>query len=351
MGNLAIPLYTIFKKLNFQVIIPPPTTDKTIKLGAKYAPEQICLPFKINLGNLLESYSLGADTFVMLGGCGPCRFGFYGNLLHEILLDLGLNYNFINFDEKILATIKELKIENNLSWQEIFQAVQLGWEKLLYIETLEEIQCSKMTVLKKNEQLKFRQTIENIFQQLLIADTLEEVRALRDLIPKPSIVPSDALKLAVVGDIYTMFEPRSNFYLENELLRRGIYVTKTIKISTWLKNAIIGWERSKEGRLLLERARPYLNNHVGGHGLHTIGNTVLLCDNVDGVIQVMPLNCTPEIVAASVMPTVSADKDLPVLSLIFDEHVGHTAVLTRIEAFIDLLDRKKTFKKDLKRGD
>ena len=49
----------------------------------------MCLPFKVFIGNYLESIEKGADTIIITGSCGPCRFGFYSLLQEDILRDLG----------------------------------------------------------------------------------------------------------------------------------------------------------------------------------------------------------------------------------------------------------------------
>ena len=49
----------------------------------------------------------------------------------------------------------------------------------------------------------------------------------------------------------------------------------------------------------------------------------------------------PEIVAQNILPKVSKNEDIPILSLVLDEQTGKAGYLTRIEAFIDLIKRKK----------
>ncbi|MFO7819528.1 MAG: CoA protein activase, partial [Halanaerobacter sp.] len=87
---------------------------------------------------------------------------------------------------------------------------------------------------------------------------------------------------------------------------------------------------------------PYLNHEVGGHGLETIGETVLYAqDNYDGVIHLSPFTCMPEIIAKSILPGLSKDLAMPVLSITVDEHTGEAGVVTRLEAFVDLLKRNQ----------
>jgi benzoyl-CoA reductase/2-hydroxyglutaryl-CoA dehydratase subunit BcrC/BadD/HgdB len=58
---------------------------------------------------------------------------------------------------------------------------------------------------------------------------------------------------------------------------------------------------------------------------------------VDGLIHVAPFNCTPELVAQSALVALHRDRGMPVLNLLFDEQTGRAGVLTRLEAFVDML--------------
>ncbi|HZK87158.1 MAG TPA: CoA protein activase, partial [Syntrophomonas sp.] len=95
MGNMHIALQTLLAGLELEVIPPPPITKRTLELGVKYSPEFVCMPMKINLGNFIEAIELGADTIVMGGGWGPCRFGYYAQIEKEILQDLGYDFQML----------------------------------------------------------------------------------------------------------------------------------------------------------------------------------------------------------------------------------------------------------------
>jgi predicted nucleotide-binding protein (sugar kinase/HSP70/actin superfamily) len=49
----------------------------------------------------------------------------------------------------------------------------------------------------------------------------------------------------------------------------------------------------------------------------------------------------PEIITRAIAPQLSKENDMPFLSLVVDEHTGEAGFQTRIEAFIDLLRRRK----------
>ena len=59
----------------------------------------------------------------------------------------------------------------------------------------------------------------------------------------------------------------------------------------------------------------------------------------DGLIHLAPFTCMPEIVAQNIMR--STKEDLPVLALLCDEQMAKPGMITRLEAFVDLLQFRK----------
>ena len=79
---------------NVKYIMPPVLTKRTEEIGARYSPYFVCTPFKTLLGSSIEALEAGADTLVMTHGY--CRLGYYGELMEQILRDLGYSFDFIN---------------------------------------------------------------------------------------------------------------------------------------------------------------------------------------------------------------------------------------------------------------
>jgi predicted nucleotide-binding protein (sugar kinase/HSP70/actin superfamily) len=81
---------------------------------------------------------------------------------------------------------------------------------------------------------------------------------------------------------------------------------------------------------------------VGGEGRETIGSVVIFAEReFDGVIQLLPFGCMPENIATSIIPKVQEKHDIPVLTLAFDEQSGRAGLVTRLEAFLDLLAARR----------
>ena len=64
----------------------------------------------------------------------------------------------------------------------------------------------------------------------------------------------------------------------------------------------------------------------------------------DGVVHLMPFGCLPELITRSMIPQISEDYDIPILSMSMDEQQGEANTQTRVEAFIDLCRSKKNSK-------
>lgn len=157
------------------------------------------------------------------------------------------------------------------------------------------------------------------------------------------------VRCGLVGEVYVVLEPAVNHDTERRLGELGVEVNRSIFITDWVKDNL-GRDALRLGypSVHLRRARPYLNHWVGGHGTDNVGAVVEHArSGYDGVVQVAPLTCMPEIVAHSVLQgRVARAEDIPVLTLYFDEHAGEAGTVTRLEAFVDLMRRRRRARKE-----
>ncbi|RYD06007.1 hypothetical protein N752_06515 [Desulforamulus aquiferis] len=128
-----------------------------------------------------------------------------------------------------------------------------------------------------------------------------------------------AIKVALIGEIYTLLEPFANANIERNLGKMGVEVDRSIMLSEWIndhlfKGLLKGMPSSERFKKV---ASPYLNYFVGGHGQETVGSAVWYHrQGFDGAIQVLPFTCMPEIVAQSILPKIAEDTGLPIMTLI-----------------------------------
>ncbi len=67
-----------------------------------------------------------------------------------------------------------------------------------------------------------------------------------------------------------------------------------------------------------------------------------LVDQVDGVCMIVSMGCGPDSLVAEFMREEAQQQDVPFLQLIIDEHTGTAGIVTRIEAFLELAERRRT---------
>ena len=148
------------------------------------------------------------------------------------------------------------------------------------------------------------------------------------------------LIVGIIGEFYVVLEPFSNFDVESELGKLGVEVRRTTFASEWAKFSLfLNPLGINEKDRLHKAASPYLKRDVGGEGWESVGEKVLHAKEYDGLVHLAPFTCMPEIVAQNIMPRTK--ENIPVLTILCDEQITKPGVLTRLEAFVDLLERKR----------
>lgn len=344
MGNVWVVLKTLLESFGREVIVPPRCTRKTLELGVRHSPETACLPFKVNIGNFLEAWKMGADTIVMAGGVGPCRIGYYAQVQQEVLRDAGCHYRMVVLeppDVHFSEVLDKIKYLNRRSWQEGLRGFVLAWQKACAIDGLEQ-QLLRTRPLE--EEIGAGDTVfEKAVKEIENAKSRREIKtiekaAARKIIQTGSKGKTPRLKIGIVGEIYTVLEPMANLDIEKKIGAMGVEVNRKIFISRWINDNLFQGLLPLPGHHPERTAPPFLNHFVGGHGWESVGDTVSFArEGCDGVIQLAPLTCMPEIVAHSVMPSVQKETGIPVMTLYLDEHTGEAGLKTRLEAFTDML--------------
>lgn len=358
MGTSWIAIKSMLEALGLEVVVPPPITQRTLSLGTRYAPEFACLPLKINLGNFIEALEQGANTILMAGGWGPCRFGYYAQVQREILREVGYDFDLVVLEAPetgLLSLLRQIKeLANQRSWREIVKAICLGWEK---IKALDEVERWVQRLRPRVESLP---AVEKVYQEALAQIAAASTRGQIEAVLQKTAVnfcslradwKRPVLRFGLVGEIYTVLEPFVNLDVERFLGSIGVEVVRVVYLSQWVNEHLFGgFLRVKGGvKEAVKMSSPYLNYFVGGHGRESVGGTVNFAkQGFDGVIQLGPLTCMPEIVAQSVLPLVSEKEGIPVMTLFFDEHSGEAGLISRVEAFVDLVQRRKVGKSNAK---
>lgn len=339
MGNYHVPI-EIFLRLVFKdhIVRPAPrTTRRTLELGGKYSPDFVCVPFKYNLGNFIEALENGADVLVQAGG--GCRYGYYAEIQELILRDLGYRFEFVKLVRDRVNPVDLYRISKRIgttvSFFSFVRCLALALRMVAHIDDIEAY--IRENVGFEVEENSFEDLRQRFFSELKTVETLTSLssvyrrykRAFKQLaIDKPD----DCLKVGVVGELYTLMEPFSNYFLEKELAKNKIQVSRFITLTFLL------FQKARREKKTLREAGKYLRYTIGADGTDSVSRGNVLAQNgYDGLIHVKPFGCIPEINAMPMLQNISKDYRIPVLYFSFDSQTSETGVRTRLEAFYDML--------------
>ncbi len=361
MGYTYAAFESFFQILGYDVIIPEPTNNETIKEGVSNSPEYMCFPFKILLGQFERVLAKNPDRYfkmVSLESYGPCRFGYYSPLYYKILRDKGFtNFEVVNVEgiypplyKGIPRFFKKLiKLTGwHAPWTVVKAFVIAGW-KVYALEQLEK----KLYHLIPRE--KVSGSTEKIFNGAVerIRHAPNKVKAIKKILNEelekmeknPHVERDDLPKIGLVGEAYILMDYSNNLEIEKKLAYMGVDVDRSLRVTNWTLDRII---RAKSHKAhMLEVNKGYLDFFIGGDGQESIMNTILYKKaGYDGVIQAQPFGCLPETAAKEILTKVSEDYDIPVLSLAFDEQTGEAGFVTRLEAFVDMIKSRRQIKTD-----
>jgi predicted nucleotide-binding protein (sugar kinase/HSP70/actin superfamily) len=341
IANYSIPVDIFVKSvLDMKTMTCPMTTKKTLELGSKHSPDYVCTPFKYSLGNYIEAIEIGADTLI-IPAIG-CRLGYYDEVQKIILKDLGYEFDMINLFEhgnNIMGIFKLCKTYNpKIKIKKFVKTLYLVAKIVIYMDIMEdyirknigfEIEDGKMEKIyklflngiRKSTRVKH---VKSLYEKYF--EMLKEVE-----IDKPE----NPIRVGIVGDLYTILEPFGNCNIEKHLAKKGIEIHRPMTLTHMFGEL-------QNEKLLLKQSGKYLKYAIGGNATDSVAKAKMMAeDNIDGIIHIKAASCTPEITAMSSLQNISNDYKVPILYFTFDTETSETGVLTRIEAFHDMLIMKE----------
>lgn len=337
--NYAIK-YIIERGLEADYLLLPPATKETAELGSRYSPDYVCAPFKHTLGSLIEALEAGADILVETGGL--CRLDAYGQLQEEILRDLGYRFEFVNLAEYMGGKKREWlrlakKLSPKLNPAKVLTGAYDGVKMAEYMDEIEALyyQNAGFEAVKGS----FRKVYRKFLLQMQTAENRREIRdgyqaAKQSMEELELKMPEHPIRIGVVGEYFTVMDEHSNQFLQEKLVRLGASVHRFLNVTNC-------HFRAKEPALR-PRIREYTRFNMGTTTTWTLSAALDYAKRgFDGIIHVKSFGCTPEMDAIPVLQNISKDYHIPILYLSYDTQESDTGLDTRLEAFYDMLERKK----------
>jgi len=147
------------------------------------------------------------------------------------------------------------------------------------------------------------------------------------------------LRVAIVGELYTVMDHRINGGVERILGEMGVATSRGNWFSVHISRNL-GWNAQMRRRReeVLRASYEYLGCNVGAECNVSVGEAILAAkEGFDGVVHILPFSCMPESVASAVLVRVARDYSIPVLTIHIDENTSPVRLTTQLEAFVDTL--------------
>jgi len=313
------PLWrAFFTRLGLQVVVSPETNKKIMDAGVKATLSEVCLPVKIYFGHVIAL----ADKVDYL-------------FVPRIIKVEPKEYicpKFMGLPDMLRARLKEMpflidapvdlaKDETDAaqSWINCFQDVGriLARDQLLVERAIKEAFES---------QYRFQRRLQ---EGLLLpsALALEEDDSVCEVAATSQ--QSFSLRIGLLGHPYNLYDPYINMNLIKKLHNMGVAVVTPESLP-------IEDIEEQAGRLP-KRMFWTLGKRMVGSALNFFAS-----ERLDGLIYLTSFGCGPEsLVEELVAGWAKKQGNLPLMMLTLDEHTGEAGMNTRLEAFTEMIRRRK----------
>jgi predicted nucleotide-binding protein (sugar kinase/HSP70/actin superfamily) len=300
------PLWrTFFQTLGAEVVSSGPTTRATLQVATSRATADLCFPAKVYVGHLLALADEVDLLFVPslrrpLPAATHCaKIVGLPDLARSVLPDPSKLLEVdLDLDKARLALAHAIWAAGRpLTWNpiQIARAAEAAWER--YQESQHERQIPPRR------------------------------QASRQVVPRAS-EPAAGLTLGVVGHPYLLRDE----YINQGLLRRlkglGVRLLTPEALPAGAADLAV---QHHSGEAYWAYAPSLL-----GAGLHFLESGA-----VDGLVAVIAFGCAPDSGLAPALAQAARQAGVPMLTLTLDEHSGEAGLVTRLEAFVDMLERKR----------
>ncbi len=343
MANYYIPAHYLLEKIfDFEIINVPLITSKTIELGNKHSPEFVCTPFKYTLGTMIEALDMGANVLIQFGG--GCRYGYYSELQEQILKDLGYKFELLNLITAGKANVKQIyktikRINKKINIIKCLYYLFITVKMVKYMDKIDDY--IRQNIGFEVEKNSFNKLLEKMLEQfktvnnpiklyILYKKYLKKFKKLK--INKPK----NCLKVGVIGELYTLMEPFSNYYLEKELASFNIEIKRFTNVNYLL------FKHKATINKALKKSKKYMKYKMCADASSNVYWAKYLGTNkYDGIIHIKSSFCTPEIGVMPILDKVAKDYNIPIIYFSFDANTSEVGIKTRLEAFYDMIEMRR----------
>ncbi len=298
-----------FQKLGLETVISQVTTKQILDDGVKEAVTDACVPIKVFHGHVRDLKDKADYIFVprLVSINKEKTVTFCPKFL-------GLP-NMIKTSMTGLPPLIDIRVDLKKGKLELFKiCYRLGRKFDVGLWTIVKAYSSGMKA-----QAKYQQLLNEQYSPIEAVNILDG----EDSLLANSTDPK--LKFAVLGFPYTIYDKFVNVDIINKLRKLGIKVLTAEMVPP---------------KILLQQAKKVPKNLFWNFSNQVLRAALYYLDNskVDGIIHVTAFGCGPDAMVDKMIELEAKQRGkIPFMSITIDEHTGEAGLMTRIEAFVDML--------------
>ncbi len=305
-----------FEALGAEVCVSPPTTQNMLVSGSSRVVADTCLPVKVFIGHVISLV-------------GKCDYTF----IPAIRSLKSKTYNcskFLGLPDMTRAVVPEsphileIEIDINRGKRQLYQSIY----KLGRHFTWNPLQVRQAATAAWQAYLDYQEMMSR--QGLTPPQAIERISGTPDTMPESHSSPATPPRatIGLIGHPYLLYDEHINYQLVRRLEQADNRVLTPEMLATPQLEATIA-------RLVGRSYWTYEEEVVGAGGYY-------LQNKADGIIGVMAFGCGPDsLMMDMVHRQANRQKTTPFMCLTLEEHTSEAGVITRLEAFIDMIYRKK----------
>lgn len=312
------PLWqAFFNSMGLEVVLSPETNKAILDNGIETTLSEACLPVKVFFGHVTAIADQVDYLFVpRITRVEPKAYICPKFMGLPDMLRARLNNLPVLVDTVVDAGINGDSIQ---CWEDCFREVGS-----IFTRDKQLVDSSIKVALQAQNRFRERLTAGMLLPQALedidVSDVSEVAAASQ---------PDQMLKIGLLGHPYNLYDPYISMNLIKKLYGLGVSVVTP--------ESLTDHEIEEKSNKLPKRLFWTLGKRMIGSALNFYQNRRL-----DGLIYLTSFGCGPEALIEEMVARWAKQRDdLPLMMLTIDEHTGEAGMLTRLEAFTEMIKRRQ----------
>ncbi len=305
--------YGFFTDLGIKIVLSDVTTKQTMSSGSALVVTETCLPIKIYIGHILNLIDKGIDKIFVpsiqsiapkIYNCSKIR-GLPDLVRNVVKRDFTMVEATLDKSEKghgLYEFLAEMAKSFGITDEKIIKkASKAGWR------------CYNNFHIMSKSGMSYKKALNYALQgKVFIENQTKEY----------------PISIALVSHGYNIYDDRACMKIFDKLEAMDVKVYTSLQLSN---------EQLDDGIASLGNEQYWANEYdmTGSAGHYLKDN------KIDGIITLTAFGCGPDSLMVERITRKAKRFNKPLLNLTIDEHTGEAGFITRLEAFVDMLFRKK----------